>query len=63
MPVLDHTTRTEPEGVINGAWMPTVVMDKATRVTRDKFQQAFAEENVDRVIELINSKDSLMQQE
>ena len=37
----------EPEGVINGAWMPTVVFKKETGITREKLLQAFAEENVD----------------
>lgn len=41
------TLNPEPEGVINGAWMPTVVFDPSTGVTREALQTAFAEENID----------------
>lgn len=37
----------EPPGTVIGAWMPTVVFDEASGVTREALQQAFAEENVD----------------
>ncbi len=37
----------EPVGTVNGAWMPTVVFDAGTGVTREKLQQAFKAENVD----------------
>ena len=37
----------EPEGVINGAWMPTVVFSSETCITREKLQSAFADENID----------------
>ncbi len=37
----------EPEGTINGAWMPTVVFAPETGVTREMLQTAFAAENVD----------------
>ena len=37
----------EPAGTVNGAWMPTVVFDATTGVTREKLQTAFAAENVD----------------
>ncbi|MEO8000051.1 MAG: DegT/DnrJ/EryC1/StrS family aminotransferase, partial [Gemmatimonadaceae bacterium] len=37
----------EPIGTVNGAWMPTVVFDKETGVTREMLQAAFAEENID----------------
>lgn len=37
----------EPEGTINGAWMPTIVFSKASAVTREKLQNAFAIENID----------------
>jgi perosamine synthetase len=37
----------EPEGIINGAWMPTVVFAKSTGITRDILMQAFARENID----------------
>ncbi len=37
----------ELPGTVNGAWMPTVVFDKKTEVTREKLQEAFAEENID----------------
>ena len=37
----------EPEGTVNGAWMPTVVFDQQTGVTRETLQAAFAAENID----------------
>jgi perosamine synthetase len=37
----------EPEGTINGAWMPTVVFARNTGITREHLQAAFASENVD----------------
>lgn len=37
----------EPEGTINGAWMPTIVFDKETGVTREKLQEVFESENID----------------
>jgi len=37
----------EPEGTINGAWMPTVVFSPETGVTREMLQAAFASENID----------------
>lgn len=37
----------EPEGTVNGAWMPTVVFDRKTGISREILQAAFAEENID----------------
>ena len=37
----------EPDGTVNGAWMPTVVFAEETGITREKLQAAFALENVD----------------
>lgn len=37
----------EPAGTINGAWMPTVVFDESSGVTREELQQALGAENVD----------------
>jgi perosamine synthetase len=37
----------EPEGTVNGAWMPTVVFTPETRITREILQAAFASENID----------------
>ncbi len=37
----------EPAGMVNGAWMPTVVFDPATRISRESLQAAFATENID----------------
>jgi perosamine synthetase len=37
----------EPEGMVNGAWMPTVLFDIKTGVTREKLQAAFAVKNID----------------
>lgn len=37
----------ESVGTVNGAWMPTVVFDPETRITRECLQAAFAAENID----------------
>jgi len=37
----------EPAGTINGAWMPTAVLDAETGVTTKKLQQMFAAKNID----------------
>ncbi len=37
----------EPEGTTNGFWMPTVVFDRETGVSREMLQEAFARENID----------------
>jgi perosamine synthetase len=37
----------ESTGIVNGAWMPTVVFDSETGVTRERLQAAFANENAD----------------
>ncbi len=37
----------EPEGTVLGGWMPTVVFDPETGVTREALQEAFARENAD----------------
>lgn len=37
----------EPPDVINGAWMPTVVFDSGTGITREQLQEAFLKENID----------------
>ena len=37
----------EPVGSVNGAWMPTVVFETQTGVTRGKLQEAFSAENID----------------
>lgn len=37
----------EPEGIVNGAWMPTVVFSSETGITREKLQAAFAAANID----------------
>ncbi len=41
------TMNPEPSGTVNGAWMPTVVFERETGITREKLQTAFAAENVD----------------
>lgn len=41
------TMNPEPEGTIIGAWMPTVVFDRSTRVTRSDLQDAFNRRNID----------------
>ncbi|MCI5227893.1 MAG: DegT/DnrJ/EryC1/StrS family aminotransferase [Candidatus Electrothrix sp. AX2] len=37
----------EPEGTVNGAWMPTVVFSEESGITREKLQAIFDEENID----------------
>ena len=37
----------EPEGTINGAWMPTVVFAPETMITRENLQTAFSIEHID----------------
>jgi perosamine synthetase len=37
----------EPAGTVNGAWMPTVVFDAVTGVTREKLQAVFTAKNID----------------
>ena len=37
----------EPAETVNGAWMPTVVLDHETGITREKLHAAFAAENID----------------
>ncbi|KIQ29597.1 glutamine--scyllo-inositol aminotransferase [Variovorax paradoxus] len=37
----------EPEGTVNGAWMPTAVFASRTGVTRERLQQAFAGDGID----------------
>lgn len=37
----------EPDGIINGVWMPTVVFDPAMGITREMLQTVFTEENID----------------
>jgi perosamine synthetase len=37
----------EPEGTVNGAWMPTIVFSKESKMTREKLQAAFSAENID----------------
>ena len=37
----------EHDGTINGAWMPTIVFDQATGMTREKLQRAFADQDID----------------
>ena len=41
------TMNPEPAGMVNGAWMPTVVFDQQTGITRESLQKAFIEENID----------------
>lgn len=37
----------EPQGTVNGAWMPTVVFAPETGITREALQKAFAAANID----------------
>lgn len=45
---LTHITMNpEPEGIVIGAWMPTLVFSEESEITQKKIQDAFAKENVD----------------
>jgi perosamine synthetase len=37
----------EKPGTVNGAWMPSVVFSQDSRITREKLQSAFSDENID----------------
>ena len=37
----------EKPNTTNGYWMPTIVFDKATGISRERLQEAFAIENID----------------
>lgn len=37
----------EPAGTVNGAWMPTVVFDSESGISREQLQAVFASENID----------------
>jgi perosamine synthetase len=41
------TTNPESSGNVNGYWMPTLVFDKSTGITREQLQQKFSEESID----------------
>jgi len=41
------TTNPEPEGTLNGYWMPTLVFDKSIEFNRDLLLQKFRESNID----------------
>jgi len=41
------TMNPEPPGIVNGAWMPTVVFDAESKISREKLQAIFAVENID----------------
>lgn len=41
------TMNPEPEGTVNGGWMPTVVFSPESGINREKLQALFKEENVD----------------
>lgn len=46
-PIAGVALNPEPTGTVNGAWMPTVVVPKGIKVTREMLQRAFAAENID----------------
>lgn len=37
----------EPDGCVNGAWMPTVVFDRALGISREQLMENFGRENID----------------
>lgn len=37
----------ELDGIVNGAWMPTVVFDQCTSISREQLQAAFKSRNID----------------
>lgn len=41
------TLNPEPPGTVNGAWMPTIVLDRSLGVTRSALQAAFARAGID----------------
>ena len=41
------TINPEPEGVVNGFWMPTIVFSEQSGITREKLQLAFSDQNID----------------
>jgi len=41
------TMNPEPAGIVNGAWMPTLVYDPESKISREALQAAFASANVD----------------
>jgi perosamine synthetase len=41
------TMNPEPDGTMNGSWMPTVVFDQRLKVTRESMIDAFGRENID----------------
>jgi len=41
------TMNPEPDGIVNGAWMPTVVFNSETGVTRESLQDTFKHANID----------------
>lgn len=43
----DVSVNPEPVGTVNGAWMPTLVFDSTSGVTRESLQAAFAEKDID----------------
>lgn len=45
--LLNISLNPEKENTVNGYWMPTVVFDKSTGITREKLQVLFAKENID----------------
>ncbi|MBF8176675.1 DegT/DnrJ/EryC1/StrS family aminotransferase [Herminiimonas contaminans] len=46
-PIAGVSLNPEPAGVVNGAWMPTVVFADEMGVTREILMKAFAEQNID----------------
>ena len=44
---LPLTLNPEPQGTVNGAWMPTAVFSAESKVTRKKLLQAFTDWNID----------------
>lgn len=41
------TMNPDPEGTLNGSWMPTVVFSSEAGITRERLQSAFATANID----------------
>ena len=41
------TMNYEAEGIVNGAWMPTVVFDPRLNITRDSILERFSDRNID----------------
>lgn len=45
--VSDIFINPEPSGIVNGAWMPTIVFSAQSKISREELQLSFQKENID----------------